>query len=150
VNKKEQEENTGRLRGQDYWVRRNEASPVGALALMEGCATRVGKSLPTKPITPLTKGLQSDYQIRMKTTLTKFQRSFRKAREAADRGDIVVVTGENGDYVFERRVIDSAHPFAGLEGVFGAVALPKDSMSLREKIRRRLGQKNGHRGRRAA
>ena len=39
----------------------------------------------------------------MKTTLTEFLRSFRKAREAADRGDSVIVKGENGDYVFERR-----------------------------------------------
>jgi hypothetical protein len=86
----------------------------------------------------------------MKTTLTEFQRSFRKAREAADRGDSVVITGENGDYVFERRAVISANPFVGLEGVFGAVALPRESTSLREKIRRRLGQKNHHRRRRAA
>jgi hypothetical protein len=39
----------------------------------------------------------------MKTTLTEFLRSFREAREAADRGDSVIVKGENGDYVFERR-----------------------------------------------
>ncbi|MGH7958226.1 MAG: hypothetical protein ACREH8_14630 [Opitutaceae bacterium] len=86
----------------------------------------------------------------MKTTLTEFQRSFRKAREAADRGDSVIVTGEDGDYVFERRAAKSEHPFAGLEGVFGAVSLPRDATPLREKIRRRLAAKNRHRGRRAA
>ena len=98
----------------------------------------------------LTGNLSSDYQIRMKTTLTEFQRSFRKAREVADRGDTVVVTGEGGDYVFERRAAVSGHPFEGLEGVFGAVALPKESIPLREKVRRRLDQKNSHRRRRAA
>ena len=51
----------------------------------------------------------------MKTTLTEFLRSFRKAREAADRGDSVIVKGENGDYVFERRAAGSGHPFVGLE-----------------------------------
>ncbi len=86
----------------------------------------------------------------MKTTLTQFQRDFRKAREAADRGDSVVIAGENGTYVFERRADTSANPFAGLEGVFGAVSLPQDSSPLREKIRRRLAAKNRNRGRRAA
>jgi hypothetical protein len=38
----------------------------------------------------------------MKITLTEFLRGFRKAREAADRGDSVIVKGEIGDYVFER------------------------------------------------
>jgi hypothetical protein len=87
----------------------------------------------------------------MKTTLTQFQRDFRKAREAADRGDSVVIVGESAQYVFERRTGTSEHPFAGLEGVFGAVSLPQDSAApLREKIRRRLAEKNRHRGRRAA
>ena len=74
----------------------------------------------------------------MKTTLTEFLRSFRKAREAADRGDSVIVKGENGDYVFERRAAVTDHPFVGLEGVFGAVALKQDKRSLREKVRSRL------------
>jgi len=74
----------------------------------------------------------------MKTTLTEFLRSFRKAREAADRGDSVIVKGENGDYVFERRAVVTDHPFVGLEGVFGAVALKQDKRSLREKVRSRL------------
>ena len=86
----------------------------------------------------------------MKTTLTDFQRNFRKAREAADRGDSVVVTGESGDYVFERRAAVAAHPFEGLEGVFGAVTLPRDPAPLRDKVRRRLAAKNRHRRRRTA
>jgi hypothetical protein len=86
----------------------------------------------------------------MKTTLTEFLRSFRKAREAADRGDSVIVKGENGDYVFERRAASSDHPFVGLEDVFGAVTLPQGKTTLREKVRRRLAEKNGHRRRRAA
>jgi len=87
----------------------------------------------------------------MKTTLTQFQRDFRKAREAADRGDTIVIAGEAGTYVFARHAPASAdHPFAGLEGVFGAVSLPKSSVTLREKIRDRLAAKNRRRGRRAA
>lgn len=90
----------------------------------------------------------------MKITLTEFQRSFRKVREAADRGDSVIVKGESGDYVFERRAATSEHPFVGLEDVFGAVTLPQDKTPLREKIRHRLaekrGQKNSNRRRRAA
>lgn len=86
----------------------------------------------------------------MKTTLTDFQRNFRKAREAADRGDSVIVSGEKGDYVFERRAATSEHPFAGLEGVFGVVTLPQDRASLREKVRRRLSEKDRRRRRRTA
>jgi hypothetical protein len=91
----------------------------------------------------------SDNQIDMKTTVTEFLRSFRKAREAADRGDSVIVTGERGDYVFERRAATSDHPFVGLKGVFGAVTLPQDKIPLNEKVRRRLAEKNGHRRRTA-
>jgi hypothetical protein len=94
--------------------------------------------------------LQSDNLIAMKTTLTEFQRSFRKAREAADRGDTVIVKGENGDYVFERRIATSDHPCVGLEGVFGAVTLPQEKTPLNEKVRRRIAEKNGHRRRRTA
>jgi hypothetical protein len=86
----------------------------------------------------------------MKTTLTQFQRDFRKAREAADRGDSVVILGETGEYIFERRAKKTEHPFAGLEGVFGAVKLPRDGASLREKVHHRLAAKNRHRRRRAA
>jgi hypothetical protein len=69
----------------------------------------------------------------MKMKLTEFLRSFRKAREAADRGDSIIVRGENGDYMFERRAATSDHPFVGLEDVFGAVTLPRGKRSLREK-----------------
>lgn len=86
----------------------------------------------------------------MKTTITDFQRNFRKAREAADRGDAIVVTGEHGDYVFERRAATTEHPFEGLEDVFGAVTLPRERTSLREKVRSRLAEKNRHRRRRPA
>lgn len=86
----------------------------------------------------------------MRTTLTDFQRNFRKAREAADRGDSVIVKGEDGVYVFERRAATSDNPFVGLEGVFGAVTLPPHKVSIREKVRRRLAEKNRHRRRRAA
>jgi hypothetical protein len=96
------------------------------------------------------KGLQSDNLITMKTTLTEFQRNFRKAREAADRGDPVIVKGENGEYLFERRSVPTDHPFVGLEGVFGAVKLPRNRGSLRDKIRRRLSAKDGNRRRRTA
>lgn len=86
----------------------------------------------------------------MKTTVTDFQRNFRQAREAADRGESVVITGEKGEYIFERRAASSLHPFEGLEHVFGAVTLPTDASPLREKIRRRLAGKNRHRRRRTA
>ena len=86
----------------------------------------------------------------MKTTVTEFQRHFRQLREAADRGETIVITGEKGDYVFERRAALPPHPFAGLEGVFGAVTLPTEETPLREKVRRRLSEKNRHRRRRTA
>jgi hypothetical protein len=86
----------------------------------------------------------------VKTTITDFQRNFRKAREAADRGDSVVVTSESGTYVFERRAATTDHPFVGLDDVFGAVTLPRDTTPLREKVRRRLAEKNRHRRRRTA
>ena len=74
----------------------------------------------------------------MKTTLTEFLRSFHKAREAADRGDSVIVKSKDGEYVFERRAASEDHPFVGLDDVFGAVTLPQDKTSLRVKVRRRL------------
>lgn len=86
----------------------------------------------------------------MKTTVTGFQRNFRHAREAADRGDTVIVTSADAVYVFERRATVADHPFAGLEGVFGAVTLPRDHATLREKVRHRLATKNRHRRRRTA
>jgi hypothetical protein len=70
-------------------------------------------------------------------TLTEFLRSFRKAREAADRGDSVIVKGENGDYVFERHAAGTGHPFAGLEDVFGAATLPVKKSAAASSSRRR-------------
>jgi predicted nucleic acid-binding protein len=43
------------------------------------------------------------------------------------------VISESGNCVFERRATTTDHPFAGLEGVFGAVTLPRDQIRLREK-----------------
>jgi hypothetical protein len=86
----------------------------------------------------------------MQMTITEFQRNFRRAREAADRGDSVIVTGDNSSYVFERRVATSDHPFEGLEGVFGAVTLPQAKGSLSAKVRGRLAAKSSHRRRRPA
>jgi dihydrodipicolinate synthase/N-acetylneuraminate lyase len=95
-------------------------------------------------------GAQSDNLIYVKTTVTDFQRHFRQAREAADRGDTVIVTGEHGDYVFERLAATADHPFAGLDGVFGAVTLPREHTRLREKVRRRLAVQDRRRRRRTA
>jgi hypothetical protein len=78
----------------------------------------------------------------MKISLTEFQRNFRKAREAADKGDTVIVKGEHGDYLFERRTVTSDHPSAGLEGVFDAVSLGRRAGSLRNQVRRRPSGKN--------
>lgn len=86
----------------------------------------------------------------MRITVTDFQRNFRKAREAADRGDAVIVTGESGEYLFERRAVTSDHPFEGLRGVFGVVTLPRQTAPLRDKVRQRLADKNRHRRRRTA
>jgi hypothetical protein len=86
----------------------------------------------------------------MKVSLTEFQRNFRKAREAADKGDTVIVKGEHGDYLFERRAVTGDHPFAGLEGVFGAVSLGRREGSVRDQVRSRLAAKNRHSRRRTA
>ncbi len=76
----------------------------------------------------------------MKTTITEFQRAFRTAREAADRGESVVVEGEGKKYVFE--VLPPAqNPFAEMTGVFGTVALGKSKTSAREKIRTAVKKK---------
>jgi hypothetical protein len=77
----------------------------------------------------------------MKISLTEFQRNFRKAREAADKGDTVIVKGEHGDYLFERRTVTSDHPFEALEGVFGALSLGRREGSLRNQVRGRFSAK---------
>ncbi len=77
----------------------------------------------------------------MKTSLTAFQRGFRRARAAADRGESVIIEGEGRRYVFET-LTEARNPFEGLEDVFGAVRLgPKEGTS-RERIRSRLAAKH--------
>jgi hypothetical protein len=76
----------------------------------------------------------------VKTNLTDFQRSFRQAREAADRGESVIVEGEDRSYVFEM-LGQPRNPFAGLEDVFGAVRLGVKKGTHRERIRARLAAK---------
>lgn len=51
-------------------------------------------------------------------------------------------------YIRKRHAHLTDHPLEGLEGVFGVVTLPRGKGSLREKVRRRLGAKNGNRRRR--
>jgi hypothetical protein len=76
----------------------------------------------------------------VKTTLTDFQRSFRKAREAADRGETVIIESDGNRYVFES-MSEPTNPFQGLEDLFGQVNLGKREGSSREKIRERLAKK---------
>jgi hypothetical protein len=76
----------------------------------------------------------------VKTNLTDFQRSFRQAREAADRGESVIIEGDGRRYVFE--IAGAArNPFEGLEDVFGAVKLGKKNGTHRQRIRARLAAK---------
>jgi len=76
----------------------------------------------------------------MKTNLTDFQRSFRQAREAADRGESVIIEADDRSYVFEL-MGQPRNPFEGLEGVFGAVRLGRKKGAHREQIRARLAAK---------
>jgi hypothetical protein len=77
----------------------------------------------------------------VKTTITDFQRAFRKAREAADRGESVIIEGEGRRYVFEV-MSEPRNPFVGLEDVFGAVRLGRKRGSHRDQIRARLAKKH--------
>jgi hypothetical protein len=86
---------------------------------------------------------ESENLIRMETTITAFQRGFKKARAEADKGQPVVITGGAVQYIFMRRHAE-ANPFEGLENVFGSVALGRASGKPREKIRARLSP-NRHR-----
>ncbi|RRJ94693.1 hypothetical protein Ga0100231_010420 [Opitutaceae bacterium TAV4] len=79
----------------------------------------------------------------MNTTLTEFQRSFRTAREAADKGESVIIEAGNQRYVFET-LGEPRNPFTGMRGVFGAVKLTGKKGAHREQIRRSLAKK--HRG----
>jgi hypothetical protein len=75
----------------------------------------------------------------METDLTTFQRNFREARAAADRGETVMVKSAGGDYVFSRISKKPERPFADLEPFFGAVHLQRDrDLSTHETVRRRL------------
>ena len=74
----------------------------------------------------------------MVTTVTDFQRGFREAREMADRGQPVLITSGDAEYIFMRHRRVEANPFEGLEDVFGAVSLGTTTQSHREKIRARL------------
>ncbi len=76
----------------------------------------------------------------MKTSMTEFQRSFRLVREAADRGESVIIEGGGRRYVFEM-MGEPRNPFAGLENVFGGVNLGAKKGTHREQIRTRLAAK---------
>jgi hypothetical protein len=86
----------------------------------------------------LTVANLSDSLIVMETTLTDFQRNFRVAREAADRGETVTVKSGPVAYVFARSGRQPRRPFADLEPLFGVVRLARKKESNREIIRRRL------------
>ena len=77
----------------------------------------------------------------MQTTLTTFQRSFAKARAAADRGETVRIQASGVEYLFQRRP-KSGNPFADLIGLAGSISLPARKGTPREKIRVRLRRKN--------
>lgn len=76
-------------------------------------------------------------------TLIEFQRSFKSARKAADKGESVIIEADGQPYVFET-LGEPRNLFTGLRGVFGAVKLAKKKGTHREQIRRRLAKK--HRG----
>ena len=79
----------------------------------------------------------------MQTTLTKFQREFRAARAAADRGEPVTIAAGAHSYRFERVTAGAGeNPFKGLGRVFGSVRLGRDPRPAREKIRARLHAKH--------
>lgn len=78
---------------------------------------------------------QSDF---METTLTDFQRNFRTARAAADRGETVTVKSGAAVYLFARASEKPKKPFADLEPLFGVIRLPPRSKSTHEIIRHRL------------
>ena len=79
---------------------------------------------------------QSDF---MQTDLTSFQRNFRAARAAADRGETVRIISRSGDYIFTRATRSQARPFADLLPYFGVVNLRRDRrLSSHEAIGSRL------------
>ena len=82
----------------------------------------------------------------MKMDLRSFQRNFRHAREAADRGETIAITSREGNYLFVRETEQSKdRPFADLEAVFGAVQLlPRKGANPHEIIRERLKTRGAH------
>jgi hypothetical protein len=80
----------------------------------------------------------------MKTTLTDFQRNFRTARAAADRGETVTVQSGPVSYIFLRAGDKPKRPFADLESLFGSVRLKRKNETNRETIRRRLKARRPH------
>lgn len=82
----------------------------------------------------------SDCLRSVKTTITQFQRAFREARAAADRGESVIIEADGKTYVFEV-MAPPRNPFEGLKGVFGSVSLGKKKGTHREQIRARLAAK---------
>jgi hypothetical protein len=74
----------------------------------------------------------------METSLTEFQRNFRIARAAADRGETVTVKSGPVAYLFVRAGRKPKRPFADLEPLFGIVRLPAKKESHRAIIRDRL------------
>ena len=80
----------------------------------------------------------------MQTTLTDFQRKFREARSAADRGETVTIKNGATAYVFMRADDKPDRPFADLEPLFGVVRLPKKTGTTRENIRTRLKARRNH------
>jgi len=80
----------------------------------------------------------------VKTTLTDFQRNFRVARAAADRGETVTVESGPVAYIFLRAGDKPKRPFADLEPLFGAVKLRPRKESNRETIRNRLKARHHH------
>lgn len=62
--------------------------------------------------------------------------------------NMLATAGMRVEVRVKRCAARSEHPFADLEGVFGAVKLRPERSSLREKVRRRLRAKSGNRRRR--
>ena len=74
----------------------------------------------------------------METTLTNFQRNFRAARAAADRGETIKVISGATTYVFAKVSYQPARPFADLEPLFGVVHRISRPESPHEAISHRL------------
>ena len=82
----------------------------------------------------------------MEMDLRSFQRNFRQAREAADRGETIAISARDGRYLFVRETVPAEkRPFADLEALFGAVKLlPRKGASPHEIVRKRLKARTVH------